>query len=162
MKDEIIRVKHPDPRDTSLAGNMDYLRSRSPEPVPDEQHSKVLGSMIRNNRVSRILRHAGYHFINYSSGFGATDWNPEATVNVPSGIGDHFFLRVLDSTALSILPPRFNLICALARTKRTAIIEGIDQILQCPGPKFVFIHIDLPQAPYLFNRKGAAYGTSRK
>ncbi len=135
--------------------NMDYLWSLCPEPVSNEQQTKVLGSMIRNNRVARILSKAGYRTFNYCSGSGVTDWNPEVSVNIPSGIGDQFLVRLIDSSALSILPPEINLANALARTKRTAIIKEIDRVLQCPDPKFVFIHIDLPHAPYLFNNDGS-------
>jgi hypothetical protein len=143
---------------SSLASslNMEYLSPLQMHPERFRWNEvKVLGSLIRENRIARVLSKAGYRFYNYSSGFGPTEWIPEADVNIFSGAGSGFTVRVLDSTALRSLPAGLNPTYALARYKRTAILDKIDDVLTDTHRKFVFLHIETPHAPYLFQRDGS-------
>ncbi len=139
----------------SLDGVADvYRKWVAKRHVRENPQLKICGQLLRDNRVVRYLRRAGYRFVNYSSGCAPTNWNPYADTNIPSGPGDAFTLMILSDSACASLPVEIDPRNYIARLKRTSFVHQLDEIKTISGPKFVFIHCMLPHWPLVFTAKG--------
>ena len=119
-------------------------------------------ALIDQNEVFSFVKKAGYQVINFSSGWGPTEFPKGADVNYSKstffrvlGRGlslNEFYLVFLQTTALS---PFIR--DSLADTARGRVIYTFDQLPEMPylrGKKFVFAHIVIPHPPYLFDENG--------
>jgi hypothetical protein len=109
--------------------------------------------MIDNNALQAFLKAAGYRIIHFSSGWGATDNNPYADVNLSNGNWNEFFLVVVKTSMLSVLQ---RYITGSARYKVSNAFHELASPIGDDAPKFVFAHIICPHPPYLFNQDGSA------
>ena len=133
--------------------NMSYLDDLYSE-EPDAQRSRAIPSqMIENNALQAFLKEAGYRIIHFSSGWGPTDFNPNADVNLSSGIWNKFLMVVVKTSMLRVLQ---RYITGSARYKVSNAFHELASPIGGEAPKFVFAHIICPHPPYLFDEDGSA------
>lgn len=108
--------------------------------------------LIKNARITTYLKEAGYDYITIASGWGPT--------NEPSIHSDYHFnrkLSALNNYYQSILmqtplKPWLGINEAKLRLFAFTTLAHIPKLNT--RPKFTFLHLVMPHAPYLFDRKG--------
>jgi hypothetical protein len=110
--------------------------------------------MIVDNKVMRFLKSKGYKFINFSSGWGPTNYNKYADVNIQHNTGNEFQWMLIQTTMFELFERKFNFQKNLLREKVLFNFSKIAQLDNIKDPKFVFAHILSPHPPYLFDANG--------
>jgi len=106
--------------------------------------------LIEHNEVIRFLKSKGYMFINFGSGWGATDRNSNADLDWHCSRWTEFLMIFIQTTMLNPLEryaqdARGRVLCTFSELAKVNRIEG---------PKFVFAHIISPHPPFLFDANG--------
>jgi hypothetical protein len=139
--------------------NMEYIDTLIPGVDKTSRNYRPLQDLINANRVSRILKSAGYKIIFYGSGYKPTKFNPMADKNVIGKTGlSEFAMAILER---SVLKSYFSTFAKLR--KRIAVSSLFDALFQGiaeSGPKFVFAHIYSPHPPFVFDEKGGPIADS--
>jgi hypothetical protein len=107
--------------------------------------------IIRDNKVMNFLKLKGYKSIHFSSGWGATDYNNYADLNIHSGKINEFILVLMQTT---MLRPFDRLISFDLRKTRLLTFSKLAKVHRIEGPKFIFAHVLSPHSPYLFDENG--------
>lgn len=129
--------------------NMEYLDYLSDEPGINSTDVSAPFSMVVDNRVQRSLRGAGYRFIHFSSGWGATDRNRFADINYRAGVDNDFKTALLQTTMLDLVSPPY---AAQKRRRTQYAFAMIGKIAEMREPTFVFAHLMVPHFPFVFDR----------
>lgn len=137
---------------------LDYLSSYTNSP-----DMTIVDPLIENNNVIKFLKKHGYKYYHLGSWWDPTKFNPLADNNFTVGdtnkVGlDPFYYDLADATMFSplldkILPQ--TIVGFSDDDNRERIIyqfEKLNQIVNLPGPKFVFAHIIAPHGPYVFGK----------
>ena len=116
--------------------------------------------MLREHEVGRFLKAQGYRYYHLGSWFGPTASNPMADANLALGATSEFEAVLRDTTVVPAVE-RLLGIEAAGLTFRDRHREGalfqfrqLHRLASAPGPKFVFAHVVLPHAPYVFRADG--------
>ena len=117
-------------------------------------NSNVPLRLLRDNKVMKLFKRAGYRIVNVCSGFCPTDYIEQADVNVRSGWGTGFNMSLLHLTMLGALEPFLHTVENEYANVRTAPIRRAAEIAALPGPKFVLIHCLLTHPPFIFDEYG--------
>lgn len=133
--------------------NMKYVNYLA-DIVGEASADRVFASnLIKDNEVLKILKLKGYQTIHFNSGWGGTDSNKFADVNVYCGKINQIETVLLLTTALKsfeglYLPQntRERILCIFSE------LGGIKA--DTKGPIFVFAHIVSPHPPYVFGVNG--------
>lgn len=153
--------------------NMDYLPNLSEEVQPDSDDKSDLWRLIRHSRVRRLLEGIGYHTVAYETGFYWTQLsdadhylsrfdNSENSLTL-TGLNpfENMFFRttagkfVIDTlTQLSSKLSEPGTFAAEHRERVLYILDTLDNIRLIEGPKFIFVHIVIPHAPFVFGPNG--------
>ncbi len=124
---------------------LDFARSNPGEPSKDRT---LLYRLIDYNLAAKLLKEAGYTFVQFSSGWGATEDNPFADIMIDPFKLNEFSFLFLRSTPLRLLAPN---------ERATVILHTFEELKHLPDlpkPMFVLVHIESPHPPYLFDRDG--------
>jgi hypothetical protein len=119
-------------------------------------------AMLKDHRVARFLKSAGYKFVQIGAWWGPTQHNPYADENYSFGYGefDYIYLR------RTIIPPILNAVAPTSTYARRQDwdagqcqrvprqIDKVKEIAQRGEATFVFTHILLPHTPYVFDPQG--------
>ena len=110
--------------------------------------------MAQDSEVVRFLKSQGYKYVHFQSGFGLTDYNENADVNikVKSSRLNRFSMMLLKMSILQPLTKNF-----IANDLRNRYVYTFYQLAEMPkikGPKFVFAHLVSPHPPFVFGRNG--------
>ncbi len=116
--------------------------------------------MLQEHEVGRFLKSQGYRYYHLGSWFGPTALNPMADESLSLGVSSEFE-SVLHDTTMVPTVERLLGRQAAGMTFRDRHREGalfqfrqLRRLATAPGPKFVFAHILLPHAPYVFRADG--------
>ena len=147
------------PLSVASSMNMIYLDELAAEMGPDEPSHRPLDRMVRNAEVVSFLKDRGYSYVLLGSQYYLTDNSEMADVN-PIFAQTSDFLAVLSES--TILPSIANLLGAedeLSDRRRVydAAVWGLDtfpELVELPGPKFVFLHLYLPHPPWVVGEDG--------
>jgi len=131
--------------------NMDYMPDLLGK-VPVQK--RVIYRMLQNNRVLRLLKALGYTYVHLGSWYEPTKVNRFADINYPGAkltdLAQDFTLKFLNITALAPL--------GLSKySHRESVLKKfreLHQVLERPGPKFVFLHMLVPHSPFIFGANG--------
>jgi len=115
--------------------------------------------MIRDNKTVHLLRSKGYEFINFSSGWGSTDYNKYADVNIKCGSINEFLMILIQTTILR--PFEKYIIGDDSRARIICTFSKLAEMPQKDGPKFIFAHIMAPHPPYVFGADGEPVRSSQ-
>jgi len=110
--------------------------------------------MIEDSKVMNVLKLTGYKFIHFSSGWGATDRNRYADLDIHCGMGNEFLMVLIQTTMLNPFERYFAFIKGDARKRILCTFSELAKVHRIEGPKFVFAHINSPHPPYLFGANG--------
>ena len=133
--------------------NMEYINYLSDTVGIDSEDTKIPYAMIEDNRVINFLRSRGYKYIHFSSGWGATDNNPKADINI-SGPRFKGFQTLLIQTTM--LKPFQYYIISDAREAILNNLLHLSKPYKTEEPNFIFYHMLVPHPPYLFDENGEA------
>lgn len=134
--------------------NMQHLTNiRDAQGENSKDISRVC-QMAQDSEVVRFLKSQGYKYVHFQSGFGLTDYNENADVNiqVKSSRLNRFSMMLLKMSILQPLTKNF-----IANDLRNQYVYTFYQLAEMPkikGPKFVFAHLVLPHPPFVFARNG--------
>ena len=136
--------------------NMDYLDNLLPETIKEDDFK----NMVQNSRVQQFLKERGYKIIYFDSGYGITSYNKYADIKFnPSYIND-FSRQIIETSLLKYFVVKRNLFgFSIKNEERKRILYSVEKLKEIPemevgGPKFVFLHINSPHTPFLFDRNG--------
>ncbi|OGY28599.1 MAG: hypothetical protein A3A61_04305 [Candidatus Woykebacteria bacterium RIFCSPLOWO2_01_FULL_43_14] len=136
--------------------NMDYLNFL-PEKIRTQPYSDrmILLPLIRNNKVAGFLKSQDYKYYHVSSWWEPTRDNNFADVNLLPQTGYLAFNEFLREFLQAYVPVSSTYLNELMieSTSRwhQRVFSIFDYLPKEPGPKFVFAHILLPHAPYVFS-----------
>lgn len=147
---------------TSL--NMDYLQKMSDTFKFGETEMMGLFKLMDDNNVQETVSNFGYKTVSFSSGFYLAEWrDADIFLSPPSHpitgpitefetlLMSSSYLRILDDMEVinieDIHAERF-------RTRTKLVLNSFDDLIKIPGPKFVFIHLIIPHAPFGFDPMG--------
>jgi len=132
--------------------NMEYINYLSDRlGVESGDHSTPF-QMIEDNKVWRFLESRGYKFIHIGSGWGPTNSNRYADLNIQADGLDRFSMLFLRLTMLRPFTRH-----TIANDLRDIHLSNFNKLADMPGiegPKFVFAHMLVPHPPYVFGQNG--------
>ena len=134
--------------------NMEYINYLTDIAGVRSKDTKIPDSMIKNSRVMNYLKAKGYTFIHFSSGWGATDSNRYADMDINCGIGSEFHIMLIRTTMLCAFDGHIGFMKTDARKRILNTFSRLAEIHKIRGHKFVFAHIMAPHPPYLFGADG--------
>ncbi len=135
--------------------NMEYINYFTDKLGKLSQDTKLPYKMIKDNKVVSFLKSKGYKFIHFSSGWGPTNSNELADldINTSGSLGNEFLLVLYQTTMMYAFENYLGLVRNNERKRRLGVFSELGN-LNIRGPKFVFSHIMSPHPPYLFDAKG--------
>jgi hypothetical protein len=135
--------------------NMNYELNSSSERIGFKEKDLILPrQMIENSVAMRFLMSKGYRTIYAGSGFGITQSNRYADVEINCGYVDETLGRFIQSTLIRAVADRKKLIDNDKRTRVRCMFSELGQVPKMEGPKFILAHIPSPQWPFLFDANG--------
>jgi len=136
--------------------NMEYINYLSDTVGEDSNDRSVPYQMIEDNKVVNYLKSKGYKFIHFSSGWGPTNYNKNADLNIAVSHTrwNEFNTLLIQTTALDAFEKKFFQDVGRSRVLNT--FKGLADVNEIEGKKFIFSHIVCPHPPYLFDREGNA------
>lgn len=153
--------------------NLQYPSSLLGEAAKDGDAVK---RTLRGFAASRFLKALGYRYVHMGMWWAATTTDPTADVEVKGEGLSEFSSILYDTTILPALSTKVKSVGGVQldvrRVRYEHTLQQFDNLLQVSklrGPKFVFVHLGVPHAHYVFDRKGrfvgktqAAVGTREK
>jgi hypothetical protein len=158
--------------------NMDYLIDHSKEDsvsYAGYNQEEDRNYSIGKNSVRRELECLGYKVVSLDSGRYYSSWRDADYYLSPHKIGvERYYLASLNEFESTVLDSSIGLIFMdVAILRAESLLEIVDQpfrdhrerilfalelggsgVLNLPSPKFVFIHVISPHAPYIFSAGG--------
>ena len=134
--------------------NMEYINYLSDIVGLESNDRTVPYEMIENNKVMNFLKSRGYKFIHFSSGWGPTNYNQYADINiaVSSRRWNEFQTLLIKTTMLDAFEKKFFKDIGRRRVLNT--FTNLADVYKIEGKKFIFAHIVCPHPPYLFDENG--------
>ncbi len=133
--------------------NMQYLDEAKDKLGKQWFAQTIFFHLIQDNCFYRVLKNAGYKWINFSTGFSADDDIPQAQ-NIHATYGSNFNVFLFMMTPLEVTDDYFPILRDMFADAYVAPDRYLNEVAGIPGPKFVFIHCNLPHPPYVFDEKG--------
>ncbi len=141
----------------SLASSLNfaYLNGLETAVGSDNQDTQLTKELILDNRASQFLKEQGYQYIFLGSGFGVTQNNAYADIDVRCGQIDETVGRFIQTTLIRAYADKTHLSQADERRWRLCMFETLATMPQTvAGSKFVFAHVPIPHWPFLFDAEG--------
>ncbi len=135
--------------------NMKHLTYLTDELGRDTATRTPVYKMLENYEAWRVLKAQGYNFIHIGSSWEPTRYNKYADVNFTVYPAE-FMMMLYRNTVLEPLGAKLTLLDEREMERRAILrkFEAIAEIPEREGPNFVFAHMLLPHAPYLFGPQG--------
>jgi len=132
--------------------NMRYVNDLAERSGADSEDRSVPYQLIRNSEVMRLLKANGYKFVNLRSGWGPTNRNDHADLDVACGLDNEFLMVLAQTTMLQSLEPYLR---EIARNRVLCTFAKLGEVpSRVAGPRFVLAHIMVPHPPFLFGAQG--------
>lgn len=140
--------------------NMRYVNYLSDVVGEDSANRVITSEITKNNEVLKFLKTKGYQSIHFSSGWGATNRNRFADLNIYC-VRNNDYISVLFLTTmlrpfeniLSVQSQKERILCTFS--KLASIKEGFKE------PIFIFAHIVSPHPPFIFGPNGESVDYSK-
>jgi hypothetical protein len=131
--------------------NMEYLVETNDSAAPSTERS-IPYHLIQGGAVWDFLNEAGYTLIQFSSGWGPTDYNPFADINYVSSYFNEFQANLIKTTLLQ--PFYMDWAVEQSRHRILANLDDLARVAAISEPTFAFAHLLLPHPPYVFGPDG--------
>ena len=156
--------------------NMDYISTLAPELQPPKTDRTLLFELIKQSSLRRSLEEIGYstyNLVSYqplawedASHYIATD--ADSISNFSQAVIVNSFESMVSET--TVAKPLLQIMAKHVQSdsfvpldylyaddvrQQLFIQEKLNEIIPDRGPKFVFTHINIPHAPYVFNADGS-------
>lgn len=144
------------PSSLSSSLNMEYINYLSDIVGVETKSAAVLYQMVEDNKVSRLLKSEGYHYVLISTGL----WSPYQTDTYAEVFRNQRRLGITNfsSSLLQSTPLRPIVAGLLCEDYRDGVLFEFGALANMPNyydePVFVFAHILCPHPPFLFDRNG--------
>ncbi len=139
----------------SLASSLNfmYLDGLAAQMGAESDNRQPLQVMIKNNRTFRSLREYGYSIFAFSSGYRSTEITDADIYMAPPEKWDitEFQEALITLTPLYIFRETFF---DVRRNRVTYAFDHVADATQVAGPVFVFVHIQVPHWPFIFDVDG--------
>lgn len=136
--------------------NLNYLNEISLQAGENSRSIAIPMRLTEQNQARRLLQSAGYQFVFMGSGYGISQVNRYADVDVKCGHIDETIGRFVATSLLRAPADRFRLIEQDDRQRRLCMFRELANMPQRTEPKFVFAHVPSPHWPFLFDEAGNA------
>ena len=136
--------------------NMEYINHLSDTLGLESDDRTIPHQMIENNRVIKLLKSIGYQYVHFSSGWGPTNYNQYADLNIAisrSSWNDFQTLLIQTTIADAFIKKFFQ---DVGRNRVINNFSSLAKMHEIESKKFIFSHIVCPHPPYLFNRDGGS------
>jgi hypothetical protein len=136
--------------------NMEYINYISDAPGGESNDQTAVFSMLRDYKVWRFLQSRGYKYIHFGSWWNPTLENKYADINVnyfEIPLHDEFSRTLLRTTMLRLVYGRDW----FRREQWKRVLYKFEKLAEIPKteePTFVFVHMLIPHAPYVFDQDG--------
>jgi hypothetical protein len=141
----------------SASGNLQYLPAFLGKAATSDD---AVRTTIRGFAASRFLQALEYRYVHLGHWWTPTATDPTADIDVKSGSLTEFSSILYDTTMLPTLSKKLHVQQEILDPRRARYQEALQELddvvhtAKLHGPKFVFAHLGLPHAPYVFNRNG--------
>ncbi len=135
--------------------NMTHLTYLTEELGRETSARTPVYGMLQDYEVWRFLKSRGYRFMHFGSSWEPTRYNRYADVNFTLYPAE-FSMMLYKTTVLDPIGMELGVFDE-REMERRAILRKFDKLADVPdreGPTFVFTHLLLPHAPYLFGPGG--------
>jgi hypothetical protein len=136
--------------------NMEYINYLTQTVGEASRDWRPLFSLLQDYKVWRFLKQRGYRFIHFGDGWHATSRNKYADANINYYWISEFAMLLYETTMFSPIGVQLGLLDK-RREQWRRILYKLDKLEEIPyieEPTFVFAHMLLPHAPYVFDRDG--------
>ncbi len=145
--------------------NMEPLDALLVDADPSSTNRRPLMALIRNNRVVRALRAAGYRIVEYPSEYSITHLAAPDDVRGTWFVPDEYEYSLLGHTPVLAIARALGLQQhRVAHEAHRYAVSGVFDSLEdgdrAPGPTFHYAHIVAPHPPFVFAADGS-YRVSR-
>jgi hypothetical protein len=138
--------------------NYTLLDHLPPEIESERAGKRLLSKMIRNNRISSVLKDYGYKTISFSSGYSLTEIQRADFYVLPDYNVSEFINNLISMTPLQSvyfhLFHDYGLGNDFHRRRLSFILDNLAKVGKGTGPFFVFCHLVTPHPPFLFDGEG--------
>ncbi len=124
----------------------------------DGSHIKMLIPYVTDNRTCLFLKSLGYELIHFGSWYELTRKNKNADLNINREAYSEFTILLLKSTMLYPVGAFFELSWYFRKDQWLRVrykLEKFREIIERPGPKFIFAHFIVPHTPFIFDQDGS-------
>ncbi|MDZ7838991.1 MAG: hypothetical protein U5N58_14235 [Actinomycetota bacterium] len=110
--------------------NMEYINYLSDRLGQESNDRSLPYAMIEQNKVVELFKSHGYRYIHFSSGWGPTNYNQYADVNVSVSQSrwSEFQTLLIQTTALTVFEKNF-----FKDIARMRVINNFEQLARVPG-----------------------------
>ena len=147
--------------------NYEYLIDLAPDLINSNSAWVNLAPYIQNSRARQFFESQGYKFITAETPFEWVEVKDADIFIKPQKVGGALELTSFDTLFLKStllrplfgisLPVNFKKVVTFERAHYERILYTLSQakrIPEIPGPKFVYLHLIVPHAPYIFTPEG--------
>ncbi len=133
--------------------NMKYINYLSETIGVESKDRTIPYQMIQNNKVMQFLKSRGYMFVHFRSGWGGTNKNIYADIDLSYGGVTELYLIIINVTMLQPFEKYL-----FSKPHRKRILRTFSQLAEVhtkvESPYFVFSHLLVPHPPFLFGPNG--------
>ncbi len=136
--------------------NMEYVNYLAETVGEASRDWRPLFVLLQDYKLWRFLKQRGYKFIHFGDGWHATSRNKYADANINYYWISEFAMLLYETTMFSPVGVRLGLLDK-RREQWRRILYKFDRLEEIPDikePTFVFAHMLVPHAPYVFDRDG--------
>jgi hypothetical protein len=143
--------------------NMRHLDELLVPLEPESQNVRPLDALLAGPTVPRQFQALGYRYIHVGSWYDSTNVDPIADVNLNQAGTSDFLAELYAASAGPAITSRLRLDSLLPSHDDEHFQHGqyelaaLDDLVDEPGPKFVFGHVLLPHPPYVFDADGTQF-----
>jgi Sulfatase len=134
--------------------NLNYVNEIAQQAGENSDSIAIPMQAIENNQAMQFLKTAGYQLIFLGSGYGVSQSNRQADIEIKCGLVDETIGRFIATSLLRAPADRFRLVEQDDRQRRLCMFAELSNLPAMDGPKFVFAHVPSPHWPFLFDAQG--------
>jgi len=156
--------------------NMNYLPDIDKRINKDQYQPEVLKDLIRHNKVRKLLSDAGYKFVSVENSYLGTQI-PDADIYIRQSTNNYFnssaneyltpFEEMFIKTTVGVALYRLPLGDVTKWVQRESFpyydrarnqlfqLDTLSDLVYVPGPKFVYVHLNIPHRPFIFQADGS-------